>query len=416
MKLPQVSLYLDVRKLVDKGRGHQLKLRVKRPGANPDYFELDGHVYTKAEYHSIQNSKRPTKMQYELRAEISEHLTRAQQVIKDLGANYTKSSFEKRLFGIDPNDMSIDAAFARYIQSRVDMEKPLAPATEDMYNESKRHLKEFHKKKLQLQDIDAPFLRRWQKWMEGRGMDKTTVRIYSDRLRAVFNYEIKKKRISIDLYPFGKTEDDYQAPKTSKKKVSPTLPTMARIFEQPPNKGRDFFLLTYLMNGMNMADILRIQEKHFVSEKELRYIRQKTRSTSTEETTITVALIPQTWEIINRWATRKLDPESYIFDVLEHGLDEREIRKRVMNFTTSVNYYFNKMLEEMGLPRMTTYNARHAFAKVLDNAGVSLSDIQRMLGHKSRNTTEIYTGSIDFDESIEKQEAIVRVLVPKKAS
>lgn len=58
-------------------------------------------------------------------------------------------------------------------------------------------------------------------------------------------------------------------------------------------------------------------------------------------------------------------------------------------------------LEAAGLKRLTIHELRHVYATNAEKAGFAKGEIQRMLGHASITTTEIYT-HIDTDHLVEK--------------
>ncbi len=73
------------------------------------------------------------------------------------------------------------------------------------------------------------------------------------------------------------------------------------------------------------------------------------------------------------------------------------------------------MLWLVSLTAILSTQLRHLGASVLDRAGKNIGDIQRLLGHEHRNTTEIYLHSIGdslretmsvFDEISEKSHTV----------
>lgn len=64
-------------------------------------------------------------------------------------------------------------------------------------------------------------------------------------------------------------------------------------------------------------------------------------------------------------------------------------RKRIM-----------KTLCRKGVPYFRFHALRHAGASALDDAGVEIGAIQRILGHENRSTTEIYLHRIWGNQSI----------------
>lgn len=56
------------------------------------------------------------------------------------------------------------------------------------------------------------------------------------------------------------------------------------------------------------------------------------------------------------------------------------------------------LCRKAGVKYFRFYALRHASASVLDQRGARLGDIQRILGHENRKTTEIYLHSIGEDQ------------------
>ena len=53
---------------------------------------------------------------------------------------------------------------------------------------------------------------------------------------------------------------------------------------------------------------------------------------------------------------------------------------------------------QAGVKYFRYHALRHLGASILDRAGVNLGSIQRLLGHESRTTTELYLHSINESE------------------
>jgi integrase len=72
-------------------------------------------------------------------------------------------------------------------------------------------------------------------------------------------------------------------------------------------------------------------------------------------------------------------------------------RAAVHAFTKKINAGLSKVADELGLPHLTTYTARHTFANISLLKGASKEFIQEALGHQSIMTTENYISGFDLE-------------------
>ena len=71
----------------------------------------------------------------------------------------------------------------------------------------------------------------------------------------------------------------------------------------------------------------------------------------------------------------------------------------------AANKALSKAAEAAGLPRFTTYQIRHSFARGLRESGTDVADIQDLYGHPNAETTKIYAPAV-----LKKQRAAIERL------
>jgi integrase len=127
--------------------------------------------------------------------------------------------------------------------------------------------------------------------------------------------------------------------------------------------------------------------------------RSKTiRSRRSNPNPIRIALKDDTKRIILKWGQPKLSSETYIFPHLKGGITAKDIRNTVQLLTHLINEHMKKIATDLEICKpITTYYARHSFATILKNSGVSTEFIGEALGHSSLSTTKKYLAGFEQD-------------------
>ena len=249
-------------------------------------------------------------------------------------------------------------------------------------------------------DITVKWLKGYQKKLTEKG-SITTVGIYLRAIRRMFKIAIKRKLIHPDLYPFG--EGGYLIPSGRKKKKALAFAEKDKVLNYSKDNiearyGADFWIFSYLGNGMNPTDIAHLQFKNLEGNK-FSFVRRKTKDTNQEQVAITVHIRPEAREIIARHGNKTLDPNAYVFPILNAGLTAKQCRERIRKFGKRVNAGLKIVSEDLKLPFVLKFgHARHTSFTILKNQGVEVKKISELAGHASVQTTEIYLGSIESDE------------------
>jgi integrase len=276
----------------------------------------------------------------------------------------------------------------------------------EAYRTTRLNLKYFKGTDVAFRDITPDFLKDFEKWLrsthtvkndEGanvkiRAKTSTSVGIYMRALRAVLKTALKEGEISPSRYPFG--EGKYQIPESSGNKRALTLDQIGKLMAEPiitqnELRSRDLWLFSYLCNGANLHDVLRLRFP-ITPDGDFKFTRKKTENTKKKnKDEIIVTQLPKMTEIISRWGN-PFNPKGYVFPFLYEGVTPTD-EKRIVKVTTRlINTHMIALGEKVGIGPVTTIMARHSMATILKYSGVSTEYIKESLGHSDLKTTENY--------------------------
>lgn len=156
-------------------------------------------------------------------------------------------------------------------------------------------------------------------------------------LTAIINDAITAKQFSKDNYPFA----EYEIPSGSNVKKALKSNDIEKLLSYKPShadceRALDFWILSYVCNGMNFADIIALKPSN-MSGRFLSFYRQKTIRTKKKDLRpIKVGLNERAIEIIEKWKNRDRS-NPYLFSILEPGLSAKTIKHRCSRFIKWVN-------------------------------------------------------------------------------
>lgn len=396
MKQAEVSIYIDDLRPKKDGKC-SVKIRVSF-NRKRKYFST-GIDLTVDEFEKVFNAKRKTSEQKEIEEKILHFKNKANDVIKNLPL-FTFEAFEENYFEQRNTYNSVSFAFDKYIKL-LDEEERVGTASS--YQCAKNSFEKF-KKNLSFAEVSPPFLKSYEKWMLKEGKSPTTIGIYVRSLRAIYNLQ----KIDKSLYPFGESKDKYSIPTGRNIKKALTVEEIAKIYnykadsDSTKEMAKDYWLFLYICNGMNVKDFCLLKWGHIDGDM-LTYNRAKTLRSKKERKSISVALKPQTLEIIKKWGQPSISKNAYIFPHLELEMTAEKQRKIHKQLTKTINKYMKQIATELTLDKeVTTYFARHSFATVLKRSGVKTEMISELMGHSNVNVTESYLDSFE-KEQIQEQ-------------
>lgn len=362
------------------------------------YYAL-GVSLSENDYNKTMGDK-PREQFKQIRKKITDIAERADEIKAEL-PEFSFEAFEKKF--LEPSTSknclfaSIEAIKKRYFQAG-------SVSTSSLYQSTLQSLKLFTgKETLNFEKVTPKFLNEYEKWMIKQGNSMTTISMYLRSVRATMNEAEKQGIITKQSLPFGR--EKYEIPGSVNVKKALTTNEIAAIFNYPAEEQssmqryKDYWLFSYLCNGMNIKDMARLKFANIDSEA-ITFERAKTKSKNRKsQKNIVVPLTIEIARIIDRWGNKSANPQDYVFPILESGVTPAREMALIKQTTKMINKYMKIIVQNAGISKkVTTYTARHSFATVLKQAGASIEFISESLGHSNITTTENYLASFELDK------------------
>jgi integrase/recombinase XerD len=405
------NVILETRRTLSDGC-HPVKLRITHNRERKYYTlnitEKPKLGFTPDEWKKIEGD-RPRKPYKAYKEEIQRIEADARKAIKGLSA-FTFAAFDAEFF---KKETSVDL-FAAMLATAKEFRANGKIKTAETYLYAVKSLQTFRRSdKLPFNKVTPELLRKYENWMLTQGKEvkkkgkdkevkvvrvpnsKTTLSIYLRAVRAAFNKaEIK------DGYPFGKRKYEMLTGRNVKKAL--TLAEMAKIYRYDALPGsqrelcRDYFMLSYLCNGMNIKDLALLKYKDIDSEA-IRFVRAKTAGKVSRA--VVVPLTKEIGQLLDKYGQKPALFDSYVLPILKPGMNPEQQRRAIDNAVRAINKHIKVIAENIGIAvNVSSYTARHSFATVLKRSGASMEFISESLGHRDIRTTENYLSDFEIAE------------------
>jgi site-specific recombinase XerD len=250
------------------------------------------------------------------------------------------------------------------------------PHTAQIYKYSLSLLRKYYPAvdNLSFEDITVDFLTKFDNYLVDTKSNVNTRGIVFRSIRAVFNYAIGEDITT--AYPFRKFKVKSYEQQTTK---SLTVEQLREIIKKdlPQNLVpiRDYFVLTFYLIGINVADLLRLTDKSISNLGRLDYIRAKTGKK------YSIKIQPETAKLLDKYKGK-----NHLLLFGDEGI--------------SADHFSNKLAAGLkkimpSIPNLSLYWARHTWATIAASLEIPKETIAHALGHGNRSVTDVY---IDFDE------------------
>lgn len=393
------SIVLFKKRAKNNGK-YPAKLRVTY-NRNQRYFSIDNKIrvyeFTQQEFEKV-TAPKPRGIYKEIQLEFSLFEQKAIGIIEKL-PDFNFDDF-KALWGIKGASSNIISFYDDYIKMLEEKQKE----QKWNYHNTKMVLLDFFNKEkyIDFRQITPAKLEQFEKWMLESGRKISTVATYAGTIRTMFKLAIEKNAIPEDIYPFGRGK--YVIPQVSNPKRALQTKEIKAIFEyetepfSEADYAKDFWIFSYLGNGMNMVDICRLKYKD-VGKETFSFIRHKTKEKNKSCRTVTVPITNDLARIIEKWGNKDKSPDNFVFPFLVDGLTDHQINQRVRHRVAKLNNGLKTICNDLGIEKkLTSYSARHSFATTLKRSLISTEYISESLGHANLDITKRYLDSFENEQ------------------
>ena len=212
----------------------------------------------------------------------------------------------------------------------------------------------------------------------------------------MFNDAYRQDLIEHNQNPFLK----YQLKQEKTDKIFLTEDELSKIENLALNEGtrmalhRDMFVFACYAGGLRVSDVLQLKWKNFDGSHILLTIKKTSEQ-------LQIKLPNKAMEIINKNKEPKVDPNSYIFPILDQNLDLKD-RENLDRVISGANAYINKNLKIIAEKakinkNISFHTSRHTWATRALRLGVSIDKVSKLMGHAQIRETMVYAKIVNSE-------------------
>ena len=358
MALVQVEAYLNRRKMYFSTRVY----------LKPDQWDVKRRMVK-----NHPNSDALNRMLYDFIADIEQKELGLWQQRRSISLDSLKDSIEKP----ENNGNSFLTFFKEEVSN-----SSLKESTRQNHLSTLELLQEY-KKDIVFTDLTFEFVSSFDNYLQSKGYHLNTIAKHMKHLKRYVNLAINKDLFELQKYPFRKYKIKYMESKRGH--LTPEelgrLENIAPKLQRTLRRTLDMFLFS-CYTGLRFSDIVNIRPDNFHLIDDKLWLVY-----SSVKTDVNVRL-----------------PLFLLFDGKALVVYERYCKRysrTLFGVSVSANSNVNKQLKRICRlaeidKRLSFHMARHTNATLLLYNGANITTVQKLLGHKSVRTTEIYSDIMDM--------------------
>lgn len=247
---------------------------------------------------------------------------------------------------------------------------------------TRSHLLDFGHEDLTFREITPIWVEKFELYLTKKGLQKSSISTYMSVFNSVMNYAVKENIIIKNpVQGFAKV---HRAESERSYLTIEELQQLASTPIKPRHESVRRAFLFSCLTGLRVSDIVAITWG------QVSKVGTMTRITFKQKKTQGLQYLD-----INEQATELMgeprDATEHIFRLHSLNLVNTQLRKWVQNAGISKHISF--------------HSGRHTFAVMMLDLGADIYTVQKLLGHRNINTTQIYAKILDKN----KQEAVQRI-------
>ena len=303
----------------------------------------------------------------------------------------------------DPKKIDFIQYATDYNQQRYDLQK-LSYST---YYNGDRYIKKFQRFLAEqtgegiiyLTDLTIDLIEKYKSYCIKRGNTKEGINkmltplikaaMYAtdnDLLSAKVSAQIKQSYFDLKERQYRSEVEDSEVRYLTEEQMQQFVDLYSKVKFNRTREIMDMFLFAFHACGLRVSDIVTLEWSHIDWEQ-----HELSKNLVKGKVPHTIPLTDAAMDILKRWQEKNLN-KRFVFSLLDSTFDtsdaallDKKIKSKNRILQTSLNEVGNKI----GLPfNLTMHIARHTFAVLALNRGVTIHMISRLLGHSSIITTE----------------------------
>lgn len=235
---------------------------------------------------------------------------------------------------------------------------------------------EFAKGDIAAKDITPITIMNFERFLRNKKkLNQTTTGMYLVRLRVLTNLARKRYFVKQDIPPF----QDCKIPQSLERNLDLSVEQFCKLKAYIPQGtiesiAKDLWFLSFYLGGINLIDILSIK---FSNNKEIEYIRTKTKNTKRGDKRIEISIPVEALCIINKYRS-----------------DDNRLKFGYSFTYRNFNRYIARTLQKIGrkinINRLCFYSARKSFVQYGFELGVPLEVLEYTIGQSMKQNRPIY--------------------------